>query len=48
MNDGFKNETKEMIQQLKYFEDQVQEELIPRWIKARLNGLVKQFEELLK
>lgn len=37
---------RELIEQLKIFEAQIQKELIPKWIKARLNGLVKQFEEL--
>ncbi len=39
---------KELVEQLKLFEDQVQKELIPRWIKARLNGLRKQFEMQLE
>jgi len=36
---------KEMIEQLELFEQQVQEtHNAPMWIKARLNGLVKQFK----
>jgi len=38
----------EMLNQYKLFEEQVQKEYIPRWIKARLNGLNKQLEITIK
>lgn len=37
----------EMLEQYMLFEEQVQEAVIPRWMKARLNGLNKQLKRLL-
>lgn len=36
---------KEYLVQLQFFETQMQESTIPRWMKARINVLVKQYKD---
>ncbi len=41
-----RTDEEQYLEQLEYFEEKMQAAVIPRWMKARMNGLVNQYRKI--